>query len=174
MMRPPARALADVVALFSGPALDASYGEDLPIRDHMLQCAALARAEQADDALVAAALLHDIGWALGDPHESTGAAWLDPLFPSAVTGPIALHVAAKRYLVATMPGYDGRLSETSRITLARQGGRLDEAGCRAFEADGHFDAALRLRGWDDRGKTTDIERPALTGYLPLLAGLCTR
>jgi gamma-butyrobetaine dioxygenase len=169
-----ARSLDDVLALFASPLLDASYGEDLPIRDHMLQCAALARAEGADDALVAAALLHDLGWVLGDPHEETGAAWIEPLLGPAVTQPIRLHVIAKRYLVATTPGYLGRLSAMSRATLEQQGGPLVPEACAAFESEPAFHAALRLRGWDDCGKDIAGGATGIEDYASMLAGLLRR
>src|SRR3954464_5709275 len=85
------------------------YDEEVSQLDHALQTAALATQAGAPDALVAAALLHDVGHLLEleagpvDPmargdlrHESTGVAHLAPTFPPAVTAPIALHVRAKR------------------------------------------------------------------------------
>src|SRR5579863_69395 len=89
------------------------YGERVTQLDHALQCAALAEAEGADEALIAAALLHDYGHLFegrGDAaerdgrdlrHEAHGARALGRWFGPPVTRPIALHVAAKRYLCAT-------------------------------------------------------------------------
>ena len=50
--------------LFAVIVAESYLGEDVTIGDHMLQCAALAQAEGAPEALVAAALLHDIGYYL--------------------------------------------------------------------------------------------------------------
>ena len=57
-------------------------------------------------------------------HSETGADWLSPWFGPAVTEPIRLHVAAKRYLCAVEPGYFERLSEASVFTLSVQGGPM--------------------------------------------------
>ena len=40
---------------------DRSYGESITQIEHALQCAALARDEDASDALIVAALFHDVG-----------------------------------------------------------------------------------------------------------------
>ena len=44
------------------------------------------------------------------PARPGGAQWLGQWFGPAVTEPVRLHVAAKRYLCATAPGYFGLLS----------------------------------------------------------------
>ena len=53
--------------LFAGPEARDHMGEPVPIGEHMLQAGALAEAAGAEGALVAAALLHDIGHLLGEP-----------------------------------------------------------------------------------------------------------
>lgn len=140
------------------------YGEDVSVAEHGLQCAALADREGAGDALVIAALLHDIGHLIEDPddgfgvhrHDAGGAAFLGRHFPEAVTAPVRLHVAAKRYRVAVDPGYAARLSPASTHTLAHQGGPMSPDEVRAFDAEPHREAALRLRGWDDCGKVEGL------------------
>jgi phosphonate degradation associated HDIG domain protein len=146
------------------------YGERVTQLDHALQCASLAAGEGAPDSLIAAALLHDYGHLIEDrghmaerdgrdgEHEAVGAAALAAWFGPAVTWPIALHVAAKRYLCAAEPGYLEALSSASRLSLKLQGGPLapDEAAAfiaRPFAAD-----AVRLRRWDDWGKALEPER----------------
>ncbi len=178
----PARSVEEVVALFADWATD-PYDEDVSQLDHALQTAALARAEGAADPLVAASLLHDVGHLLDlrdrgtdtGPattdlaHEARGARWLGALFPPAVTGPIALHVAAKRYRCAVDPEYHRTLSDGSRRSLELQGGPMspDEAE-RFARHPAHLDA-VRLRGWDDAGKVTDdLEVPPLDRYRGLL------
>ena len=114
-------------------------GEAVTIAAHQLQAAARARAAGAPDALVAAALLHDVGHLLDGAtdqgHGDDGARWLGQWFGEDVTEPVRLHVAAKRYLVATEPGYRARLSPASVETLHRQGGPMDDAAAIAFRRE---------------------------------------
>jgi phosphonate degradation associated HDIG domain protein len=156
------------------------YGEGLSLERHMLQSAAWARSRGAPDAVVAAALLHDIGYFLHPDsedsidegrdveHESLGAAYLSQWFGPEVTAPVALHVQAKRYLCAVEDDYYARLSDASRKSLALQGGVMAADEVQAFEADPHFDAATLLRRCDDRGKDIEgVEQP-LESYRALL------
>ena len=104
-------------------------------------------------------------------HEARGARWLAPLFPAAVTGPIALHVAAKRYRCAVDPAYHGSLSAGSVRSLVRQGGPMDPDEQARFERNpAHLDA-VRLRTWDDAGKDLEVTVPDLASYRPLLHDL---
>jgi len=151
------------------------YDEQLGQLDHALQCAELARRSGATDELVVAALLHDVGHLLAlargetfapgvdDRHEATGAAWLTPLLPPAVTGPIAAHVRAKRHLAATDPGYLDALSPASRRSLAVQGGPLTEA-----------EAAVALRRWDDLGKVPGLQVAPLSAHRERLERIARR
>src|SRR5215469_6567409 len=88
---------------------DAYMGEPVSQREHALQAAGPASVEGAPDALIGAALLHDIGHLLGEAsgredveqdgfHEERASAWLRGGFGPEVTEPIRLHVLAKRYL----------------------------------------------------------------------------
>lgn len=180
-----ARLVEDVLALFERYGLD-RYDEEVTQLDHALQTAALAAADGASDALVAAALLHDVGHLLEladgsgfDParadlhHEARGARYLAPLLPDAVTTPIALHVRAKRYRCTVDPDYAAGLSPASARSLARQGGLLDAAAVQAFEANPSFEDAVRLRGWDDGGKRHDVVVEPLRAYVVLLEGLAS-
>ena len=123
----------EIFALFShhGARL---YGEAISLERHMLQTAARAEEGGASPALIAAALLHDVGHFL-DPkgeaaaeegfdigHEALGADWLSAVFGPEITAPIALHVRAKRFLCATEPEYYACLSEASRISLRANSG----------------------------------------------------
>lgn len=158
------------------------YDEEVTQLEHALQTAALARAAGAEDGLVAAALLHDVGHlleladgtadtAVDLRHEARGAAWLARLFGAAVTGPIALHVAAKRYRCAVDAGYAAALSPGSTASLVRQGGPMDAEEAAAFAARPGAEAAVALRGWDDEGKVLDLEVAPLEGYRVLLTAL---
>jgi len=157
------------------------YGEDVSVADHCLQCAALARHEEAPDSLVAAALLHDVGHLIAPPddgfgvhrHDTIGAAYLADRFPAAVVDPVRLHVEAKRYRVALDPDYRAQLSAASIHTLAHQGGPMSPREVREFEANPHHRDAVRLRAWDDAGKVEGLEVPPLDAYRDLLSSLST-
>jgi phosphonate degradation associated HDIG domain protein len=148
------------------------YGEGVSIAEHCLQTAALARAERADAALVVAALLHDIGHfielrddAFGyHKHDQSGGVWLAARFPEVVSEPVRLHVAAKRYLCAVEPGYFDLLSTASKYSLAKQGGTMTPEEAAEFARRPFIDRAVRLRRWDDRGKTVGIEVARLASY----------
>ncbi len=168
-----ARAWAEVVAVWSRAGIDRFYGEEVTIGQHMLQTAALAAAEGAAAALVVAGLLHDVGHLTGDAvpaddrdrdHAVVGHRLLAALLPPTVTEPIRLHVAAKRYLVATDRGYADRLSPTSVHTLALQGGPMTPEEVEAFDAEPHHEAAVRVRRWDDRAKVAGLAVPPLHAY----------
>ena len=148
---------------------------------HMLQTAAAAEAAGAQACLIAASLLHDIGyWLCGEPvntrtvdnrHESVGAAYLKAYFDSDVTQPIALHVAAKRHLCTREPDYFAKLSRGSVASLARQGGLMSEVEATAFEADPAHCYAIALRRWDEYGKIPGLQVPGFEHYRPLLRDL---
>lgn len=162
-----------------------NYDEQVSQLDHALQCAALATADGADDALVAAALLHDVGHLLElaardglyEPaeadrgHEQLGATYLAGVFGPEVTEPIALHVAAKRYRCAVDPTYAAALSPASAASLELQGGPASDEEVAAFEHRPGFADALRLRGWDDRGKVDGLEVRPLEHYRSALEQL---
>jgi len=159
---------------------DEAYGEEVSQLSHMLQTAALAAADGAPDALVAAALLHDVGHfvepcALAEPlaHEALGVAWLRPLFGPEVWRPVGLHVAAKRYLCAASPGYLDRLSAASQLSLIEQGGVFTPAEAERFIAAPYAQDAVRLRLYDDAAKIPDARTPPLASYRAVLNRLAT-
>ena len=162
--------------LFAGPGARDHMGEPVPIGEHMLQAGALAEAAGAAGALVAAALLHDIGHLLGedsdeDRHGEAGANWLSQWFGAAVTEPVRLHVPAKRYLCAADAGYFGLLSEESVRTLALQGGPMTAAEVSAFEALPFSRDAVAVRRWDDQAKDPAATAPRFAHFAPLLGVL---
>jgi gamma-butyrobetaine dioxygenase len=171
--------IEQLAALFASQAGQAYFGEAVSVAVHMLQAGALAEAAGAPDALVAAALLHDVGHARGAPsddddhatdhrHEETGADWLARWFPPAVTEPVRLHVAAKRYLCAAEPGYVQGLSPASVRSLALQGGPMRPDEARAFERSPYAQAAIAVRRWDEAAKDPHAPTPTFDHFRPLL------
>ncbi len=156
-------------------------GEPVSQRAHALQCATLAVGAGACDALVAAALLHDIGYtpwvqaaAPRRSHERAAAAYLLPLLGDEVARLIAHHVAAKRYLVATQPDYLQSLSEASRRSLRAQDGPASPAEAATWRAHPWWPQAVLLRSWDDRAKVPDAPTLSPSWFRNLLAGLAAR
>ncbi len=157
-----------------------SYGEDVSMLDHALQAAASAASDGLDDDLVLAALLHDLGHAVGDAgaygdpdHAAVGARLLGPWLPATVVDPIRLHVDAKRRMVAGDESYLATLSEASVITLGQQGGPFDDAECARFDRELHAARAIKLRLADDAGKLSDpasagLDVPPLESYRDLI------
>jgi len=168
--------IQEIEALFARHGSE-SYGEGVTMLQHALQTAALARSEGAEDSLVVAALLHDIGHFLQPTddsygyhkHDRSGGDWLARHFGPAVSEPVRLHVAAKRYLCAIEPGYFAELSPASVHTLGKQGGPMSATEAAAFAASPHADAAVRLRRWDDGGKREGLSVPDLPHYRRQLA-----
>ena len=161
-------------ALFESDGLSESYGEDISIRDHMLQSAEGAVARRMGPNLVVVALVHDIGWGMKGPHEAAAAAMLTPVLGEGVASLIRNHVDAKRYLVAVRPDYAERLSAASVHTLKQQGGPMTPDQCRAFEAMPDFELCLELRYLDEGGKALSRPVSRFADYRPLLKALMAR
>jgi phosphonate degradation associated HDIG domain protein len=183
------RSADDVVALitdiFDRHGADSYLGERVTMAEHMRQAAALAEAVGADDEVIAAALLHDIGHYTNDlpasmalerdnRHEEAGAQALAPFFPPIVVECVRHHVDAKRYLCATDPAYRRALSPASVQTLELQGGPMDEAEAERFARTPHLEAILAVRRFDDAGKDPTRPTPPLEHWLPLVRRLIER
>ena len=169
-------AVQALAGLFAGPGARDYLGEAVTIGEHMRQAGALAEAAGAAAPLVAAALLHDVGHLRSETdarHGTGGARWLSQWFGEAVTEPVRLHVAAKRYLCATEPGYFGRLSPESVRTLALQGGPMTPGRAAAFEALPFARDAVAVRRWDDQAKDPAVTPPEFSHFAPLLQDLIT-
>jgi gamma-butyrobetaine dioxygenase len=163
-----------IAKLFAGPGSRDYLGEAVTIGEHMRQAGALAEAAGAPAPLVAAALLHDIGHlrsATDARHGPVGAQWLGQWFGPAVTEPVRLHVAAKRYLCATEPGYLGLLSAESVRTLALQGGPMTPEQAAAFGALPCTHDAVAVRRWDDQAKDPAVTPPEFGQFEALLTAL---
>ncbi|GAA3917455.1 HD domain-containing protein [Litoribacillus peritrichatus] len=177
-LEPKERQYQAIAALFEAYG-DEQYGEAITQKEHMLQCAFLADQEGASDALVIAALLHDVGHfigpqnaeliATGTPgedfhHEVLGARYLKQFFGPEVTTPIQLHVAAKRYLCSVDEAYEGALSEASQHSLKLQGGAMTVEQVQKFQSSRYFNEALKVRYYDDQGKIVGLDLPGLSAY----------
>lgn len=173
-------AAAAVAALFAAGGSDAYFGERVTQLQHALQAAQCAERAQADEELILAALLHDVGHLLGSDnihavigvidHDKSCVQWLEQHgFSPRVIALVSGHVDAKRYLVATNPGYYERLSDASRQTLALQGGAMSEGEIAEFEKSPHCRDLLRLRSWDEQAKDPEALTRDLTYYAALIA-----
>ncbi len=173
----------DILAIYGARGSRAYFGERVSMTEHGLQAAYFAQAEGAPEALVVAALLHDIGhllqsvpdaieeWTADARHEETGARWLSRHFAAAVSEPVRLHVPAKRYRCATDARYLARLSPASVHTLQLQGGPMSAHEVMRFEAQRFCRDAVRVRRWDDQGKVAGLKTAGLDAYLPLIERL---
>jgi len=154
---------------------------------HALQCAELADSAGADEELVLACLLHDVGRyvvaqdgisdtleavatrsAEARGHHEAGADLIAKHVSERVTFLIRAHTDAKRYLCATEPGYHDSLSDGSKHTLTLQGGVMtaEEVGRAATHR--WWTDALRLRRWDDGAKAVGKKTRPLSAWKPLL------
>jgi phosphonate degradation associated HDIG domain protein len=156
------------------------YGaEAITQQQHALQCAHLAEQAGASPALVAAALLHDLGHLLApkistpslaadDVHQYVAIPFLRGIFPNAVIEPIRLHVDAKRYLCQVDPGYWARLSPASRRSLELQGGPFSKEAAASFMGQAFANDAVALRRWDDLAKDPTASPPDWAHYVTIL------
>lgn len=175
--------LKDIVRLYARHG-GLNYGEGVTQLEHALQSAALAEAHGCAPSLIAASLLHDIGHLFEEEadvtgfrfdhrHEIAGAQALSGLFEDAVRQPVALHVAAKRYLCFKQEGYFAALSSASQRSLALQGGTFDAAQAESFERQPYWRDAVALRQFDDMGKREEFSHRRFEEFMPLLEGLLT-
>jgi phosphonate degradation associated HDIG domain protein len=171
--------LDDIAQLFDRHGGIEYSGERVTQLEHALQTAQRAERDGAEDTLVTAALLHDLGHLLNlqgdtptargidDRHQYFAIPFLRPLFPPAVIEAIRLHVDAKRALCALEPGYYEALSEDSKRSLVLQGGTFTPAEAQAFVAKPFAREAMRVRRWDDAAKIPGEATPPLTHYLEI-------
>ena len=169
--------IADIQLLFARHGASQYSGESVTQLEHALQTAHLAEQSGADDALVTACLLHDLGHLLNDQGETPSLRGIDDthqyfalpflrgLFPDAVLDSIKLHVDAKRYLCQANPGYFAKLSDDSKRSLALQGGVFTSEQAAAFIALPSAASAVMLRQWDDLAKQAELTTPSLAHFL---------
>ncbi len=172
--------------IFARRGAEEYLGEPVSISEHMLQGAQLAETAGASEEVVAAALLHDVGHFTHDfptdaadqgidsRHEEAGAAVLKDFFPPIVVDCVRHHVAAKRYLCATDPGYFSQLSEASVHSLNLQGGPMSSSEVADFAGNPNVDEMVQVRIWDDEAKIPGAETPGFDHYAPLLQRVVDR
>ncbi len=175
--------VAAIAALFASEGASDYLGEAVSQGSHMLQAAALAERAVAPPALIAAALLHDVGHFAGavtgqdlmggtdNRHGERGAAWLSQWFGPEVTEPVRLHVDAKRYLCAVEPDYLAKLSPASVYTLGVQGGPMEADERTVFESGQYAEGACQVRRWDDQAKDPAVTAPTLEHFAAMLRSL---
>ena len=169
--------------IFDRRGAESYLGEDVTMSQHMLQAAQCAEKSGADDSLIVAALLHDIGHykneipetalakGKNNYHEEAGANFLEDYFPISVVEPIRQHVAAKRYLCAVQSDYLERLSAASIHTLNLQGGPMNKEEVKEFEKNDYLEQCVKLRYWDEDAKDPERVHRAFSYYRPLVESL---
>ena len=155
-------------------------GEAVTMAEHMLQGATLAERNRESEEIIVAALLHDIGHFVGGSgpfsindtkdrfHEEAGARLLEPFFPGVVVDCCRYHVAAKRYLCATDPGYFATLSAASVHSLKLQGGPMNAEEAAEFETRPNRHAIIAVRYLDDAGKQIGMPTRDFAHFTPML------
>lgn len=175
-----------IADIFERRGAEEYLGEPVTTAEHMLQSAWLAEQENAEDELVSAALLHDIGHFTSEfgtyspedvedkHHDEAGGDVLAPYFPPVVVACVRLHVAAKRYLCATDPTYFSKLSPASVHTLSLQGGPMGAEEVAEFRRNPFHNEAVRVRMWDEGGKIAGMQTRSFRDYVPLLERVVRR
>lgn len=186
-MSEPERVVDEIFELFREAGSSQYFGEAVSQRQHAEQCAWHACEAGADEELVLAALVHDIGHLLESAdalrhdrvgvvnHDQLGERWLlERGFSPRLAGLVGSHVDAKRYLTATNASYWEKLSPASRETLALQGGPMDAASAEQFAQEAGLSDKLRLRRWDEMAKDPDWQGPGIETYREMLVRHLTR
>ena len=157
-------------------------GEPVSQTSHMIQCGMRAMSEGADTELILGSFLHDIGHLLRHVkqveamggfgvvnHEGLGAAFLrNKGFSERIYAMVENHVAAKRYLVATVPGYFDKLSPASIETLKLQGGVMGENEISLFQQHPFFEDIIKVRTWDEEAKNKNAVLLPLNHFMVLI------
>ena len=169
--------LSDIENLFAKHGDEQYRGESVTQLEHALQTAYLAERDGADDELITAALLHDLGHLLhdlgetpslrgvDDVHQYRALPFLRGLFSDGVLHAIKFHVDAKRYLCAVRPEYHAQLSADSKRSLLLQGGIFSDAAAAEFIQQLGAERAVQLRLWDDAAKDANLNTPPLAHFM---------
>jgi phosphonate degradation associated HDIG domain protein len=172
----------EIMSLFEKYGDEDYDGEPVSQASHMIQCATLAMNKGEDTELVLGAFLHDLGHllkheqqtkAMGNygvvNHEGIGADYLRAKgFSDRICAMVEKHVDAKRYLVATEPGYKEKLSEASLKTLEYQGGPMNTEEVILFKQQPFFTDIIKVRLWDEQAKDTKAVTLPLNHFAELI------
>ena len=171
----------EILELYERGGSEAYFGEDVTQLQHALQTAYWAVEAGADNELVVAALLHDVGHLVGGSfhaelgvvdHDKSSVEWLRARgFSERLIALVSGHVDAKRYLVASKREYAAALSPTSARTLELQGGPMSAEKATQFEESPFFRDLLRLRAWDERAKDPAADVPGIGTYANRIAAV---
>ena len=168
----------EIFSLYENYGAADYIGEPVSQIEHMCQAAQLAEAEGYDDEVILASFFHDIGhlcehiyetkqmdgYGVMD-HESLGGEYLrEKGFSEKIARLVESHVPAKRYLTFKYPEYYNKLSDASKATLDKQGGRMDDVEATQFEADNLYLLFIKIREWDDKAKIEKVPLPSLEIY----------
>ena len=157
-------------------------GEPVTQTSHMIQSGMRAMSEGGDIELILGSFLHDIGHLLRHVnqvdkmgeygvvnHEGLGAAYLrNKGFSERIYAMVENHVAAKRFLVATVPGYFDKLSPASIETLKLQGGPMGEDEINLFRQHPFFEDIIKVRTWDEEAKIENAVLLPLNHFMSLI------
>lgn len=170
-----------VIRLFEQRGQGRYGSEQVSQLQHALQCAVFAKRQGAGSAMIAAALLHDLGHIidhqpmpesdnqnLDDAHEQRAYQWIKSNFGKSVADPVRLHVAAKRYLCTVEPEYLAKLSPASLKSFHDQGGLMSQSQIDDFRDEPFAFEAVELRRWDDLAKDPTMQTPTIDDFAPLL------
>jgi predicted HD phosphohydrolase len=165
-----------VGVLASGSDRSLSPNAPVSLLDHALQTGALLVRDHPEDLeLAVAGLVHDLGHLLpggsDEHHAEDAAAAVRRALGERVAGIVALHVEAKRYLVATDGGYGALLARDSVVSLGRQGGALSAVDAESFLTSEWAADAVVLRRADDSAKVDGLVVDGLDRWVPRLRQL---
>lgn len=160
------------------------YGESAVTElEHALQCAELADQAGADDELVFACMLHDVGrYAVPQEqvsdtlqdvgvvdgargHGELGAHLMANMLPARSLFCIRYHAESKLYLCQTNPNYKAKLAGASVKTLAVQSSNCDEARLDELSRHRWWQDAIKVRVWDDAAKVKGRETRPLDYWI---------
>ncbi|MDR9262308.1 hypothetical protein FEP25_03166 [Burkholderia multivorans] len=171
----------DIDRLYREHGHVAYSGEPVTQLEHALQSGLLAEEAGADEALVAAAFLHDLGHLLNRQGE-TPSARADrrsaSVFRAAVSAAAVFGRGARADPAArrreALPVPDGRRLSRESVaglvrSLALQGGVFSEEEAATFMQRPYAEDALRLRRWDDTAKAEGKPTPDLDHYMEIVA-----
>jgi 2-amino-1-hydroxyethylphosphonate dioxygenase (glycine-forming) len=175
-------AVNKIIHLYNTLGNSEYFGEEVSKTEHMIQAAVAAEEHNEQDHVILACLLHDIGHFLGEDdtgglgvadHGRVGANYLRDLgINELVCILVENHVLAKKYLVSKYDDYYDKLSEPSKKTLEFQGGRMTKLEMLELEKDKNLETILKIRYYDDIGKTAGLEIPNIETFKDLINKFC--